>query len=273
MKRKVDSSVEYFSGVRTQHSIERSDVVFMVIDAMEGVTKQDQSLAGMIIDSGRAIIVVVNKWDLVKKRWEEEPIDGYKNLKHFLTTYEESLRKSLFFLPNPPVLFVSALENFKVESLLETAASVEPTLDLKLPTGQLNRVIQSLFEARAPKLVGVKRFKVFYAVQTNSRPLRIRLFCNRVERLDPTYRRYLEKGLIHEFKLEGCPIWFDLVGKDRRYADEDGEGIRQSKEIQDKARIRKKGDKAFEKKHPERRAKISQKKVAHNKSRKSKKRP
>jgi GTP-binding protein len=77
MKRKVDSSVEYFSGVRTQHSIERSDVVFMVIDAMEGVTKQDQSLAGMIIDSGRAIIVVVNKWDLVKKRWEEEPIDGY----------------------------------------------------------------------------------------------------------------------------------------------------------------------------------------------------
>ena len=78
--------------------------------------------------------------------------------------------------------------------LLETAASVEPTLDLKLPTGQLNRVIQSLFEARAPKLVGIKRFKVFYAVQTGSRPLRIRLFCNRVERLDPTYRRYLEKG-------------------------------------------------------------------------------
>ncbi|CAI8268881.1 MAG: GTPase Der [Puniceicoccaceae bacterium MED-G32] len=272
MKRKVDSSVEYFSGVRTQHSIERSDVVFMVIDAMDGVTKQDQSLAGMIVDSGRAIILVVNKWDLVKKRWEEEPIDGYKNLKHFLTSYEESLRKSLFFLPNPPVLFVSALENFKVETLLETAASVEPTLDLKLPTGQLNRVIQSLFESRAPKLVGVKRFKVFYAVQTGSRPLRIRLFCNRVERLDPTYRRYLEKGLIHEFKLEGCPIWFDLVGKDRRYSEEEGEGIRQSKEIQDKARIRKQGDKAFEKKHPERRAKIAQKKVAHNKRNKSKKR-
>ena len=89
----------------------------MVIDAMDGVTKQDQSLAGMIVDSGRAIIVVVNKWDLVKKRWEEEPIDGYKNLKHFLTTYEESLRKSLFFLPNPPVLFVSALENFKVGAI------------------------------------------------------------------------------------------------------------------------------------------------------------
>ena len=72
----MDSSVEYFSGVRTQHSIERSDVVFLVIDAMDGVTKQDQTLAGQILDAGRAIVVVVNKWDLVKQRWEEEPVDG-----------------------------------------------------------------------------------------------------------------------------------------------------------------------------------------------------
>jgi GTP-binding protein len=271
MKRKVDSSVEYFSGVRTQHSIERSDVVFLVIDAMDGVTKQDQTLAGQILDAGRAIVVVVNKWDLVKKRWEEEPVEGYKNLKHFLTAYEESLRKELFFLPSPPVLFVSALTQFKVESLLETAASVEPTLDLKLPTGRLNRTIQDLFEARSPKLVGVKRFKVFYAVQTGSRPLRIRLYCNRVERLDPTYRRYLEKGLIHEFNLMGCPIWFDLVGKDKRYSDEDGGGVRQTKDLQDKARLKKQGDKAFEKKHPERRKKIAQKKAAHNQSRKKRK--
>lgn len=268
MKRKVDSSVEYFSSVRTEHSIERSDVVYLVIDAMDGVTKQDQALAGMITDAGRAIVVVVNKWDLVKQRWEEEPIDGYKNLKHFLTSYEESLRKALFFLPNPPVVFVSALKQFKVERLLETAASVEPTLDLKLPTGPLNRTIQKLFDARSPKLVGVKRFKVFYAVQTGSRPMRIRLFCNRVERLDPTYRRYLEKGLIHEFQLQGCPIWFELVGKDRRYSEEDGGGVRQSKDIQDQARLKKQGDKAFEKKHPERRKKISQEKAAHNQSRK-----
>ena len=271
MKRKVDSSVEYFSTVRTEHTIERSDVVFLVIDAMDGVTKQDQSLAGMIIDSGKAIIIVVNKWDLVKKRWEEEPIEGYKNIKHFLTSYEESLRKALFFLPNPPVLFVSATENFKVESLLEGASSVEPTLDLKLPTGRLNRTIQELFEARSPKLIGVKRFKVFYAVQIGSRPIRIRLYCNRVERLDPTYRRYLEKGLIHDFRLNGCPIWFDLVGKDKRYSDEEGEGVRQSKELQDKARLRKQGLKAKEKKHPERRKKITQKIAAHNQGTKSKK--
>jgi GTP-binding protein len=265
MKRKVDSPVEYFSTVRTQAAMERSDVVFLVIDAVDGVTKQDQALAGEILDAGRALVVVVNKWDRIIEQWEEEPIEGYKNLKHFLKTYEASLRKEMFFLPNPPVLFVSAKTGFEIESMLEAAAALQATLDMKLPTGRLNSLIQKLFEARAPKLVGIKRFKVFYAVQTASRPLRIRFFCNRVERLEPSYRRYLEKAIIHEFQLNGCPVRFDLVGKERRYEEGEGEGApRQSREIQDKNRIRKQGDKAFEKKHPERRKKIVQKKASHN---------
>lgn len=268
-KRKVGNPVEYFSNVRTQHAIERSDVVFLVIDAADGVTKQDQALAGDILDAGKSLVVVVNKYDKLKDLWDEEPIDGYKNLKHFLTKYEESLRKQMFFLPDPPVLFVSALSGFKIESILEAAASIEASLDLKLPTGRLNRVVQDMLEARAPKIVGIKRFKIFYAVQTGSRPLRIRFFCNRIERLDPTYRRYLEKGIIHEFQLRGCPVRFDLVGKEKRYEEGEGAGApRQSREIQDQHRIKKQGDKAFEKKHPERRKRITQSKAAHNKSKK-----
>ena len=268
MKRKVDSPVEYFSGVRTQHAMERADVVFLVIDAVDGVTKQDQSLAGDALDAGKALVVVVNKWDLIIERWEEEPIPGYKNLKHFLTKYEDSLRKQMFFLPDPPVLFVSAKTGFRIESLLETAASVEATLDLKLPTGRLNNLIQKLFEARSPKLVGTKRFKVFYAVQTGSRPLRIRFYCNRVERIDPGYRRYLDKALVHEFQLSGCPVRFDLVGKDKRYEEGAGEVIapNQSDKIQNKNRVRKMGPDAakIDRKHPERRKKITQTKAAHN---------
>jgi GTP-binding protein len=265
-KRKVGNPVEYFSNVRTQHALERSNVVFLVIDAADGVTKQDQALAGDIMDAGKAIVVVVNKYDTIQARWEEEPVSGFKNLKHFLTSYEASLRKQLFFLPDPPVLFVSALKGFKVESLLEAAAGIEASLDLQLPTGRLNRLVQELFEARAPKLVGIKRFKVFYAVQVGSRPLRLRFYCNRKERLDPTYRRYLEKGLIHEFQLKGCPVRFDLVGKEKRYAEGEGEGApRQSREVQDQHRRRKQGDKAFEKKHPEQRKRIAQVKAAHNK--------
>ena len=177
----------------------------------------------------------------------------------------------MFFLPDPPVLFVSAETGFRLESILETAAAVSATLDMKIPTGKLNALIQSLFEARAPKLVGVKRFKVFYAVQIGSRPLQIRLFCNRVERLDPAYRRYLERAIIHEFRLSGCPVRFDLVGKERRYQ-EGKTGIdyvpRQSDRKQHEARVRKMGENAAEidRKHPEKRPKIVQTKPAQNKS-------
>jgi len=266
MKRKVDSPVEYFSTVRTQHALERSDVAFLVIDAMDGVTKQDQALAGDILDAGKALVVVVNKWDLVIDQWEREPVDGFKTLKKFLESYEKSLRKEMFFLPDPPVLFVSAMTGFQIESMLEVAAGISATLDLQIPTGRLNSLIEGLFDARSPKIVGTKRFKVFYAVQTGSRPLRIRFFCNRIERLDPGYRRYLEKAIIHEFKLSGCPVRFDLVGKDRRYEGEQAGAPRQSDTIQNKARVRKMGEDAakLDTKHPERRAKIVQKKAAHN---------
>lgn len=268
-KKKVDSSVEYFSSVRSQQAMERSDVVFLVIDAVVGVTKQDQAIGGAILDAGRSLVVVVNKWDMIIRQWEQERIEGFRSLKHFLESYEKSLRKEMFFLPDPPVLFVSAETGFRIESMLEAAASVSATLNIKIPTGKLNALIQSLFEARAPKLVGVKRFKVFYAVQIGSQPLQIRLFCNRVERLDPAYRRYLERAIIHEFRLSGCPVRFDLVGKERRY--QEGETNmdyvpRQDDQQQREARIRKMGENAAEinRKHPERRPKITQGKAAHN---------
>jgi GTP-binding protein len=270
MKRKVDSPVEYFSSVRTQAAMERSDVVFLVIDAVDGVTKQDQALAGEVLDAGRALVIVVNKWDLIIDRWTHDPIEGFKNLKHFLKSYEESLRKEMFFLPDPPVLFVSAVTGFEIESMLNTAAAMQATLDMKLPTGKLNSLIERLFEARAPRIIGSKRFKVFYAVQTGSRPLRIRFFCNRIERLDPGYRRYLEKAIIHEFQLSGCPVRFDLVGKERRYEEGEGENApRQSDTIQNKARIKKMGPNAakLDRKHPERRKKVTQVKAAHNANR------
>ncbi len=271
-KSKVDSPVEFFSSVRSQQAMERSDVVFLVIDAIAGVTKQDQVIAGAVMDAGRALVVIVNKWDLVIQQWEQEPVEGFRSLKHFLESYEKSLRKEMFFLPDPPILFVSAETGFHIESMLEAAAAVSATLNLKIPTGKLNALIHSLFEARAPKLVGIKRFKVFYAVQIGSRPMQIRLFCNRVERLDPAYRRYLERAILHEFRLNGCPVRFDLVGKDRRYEESEASidyVPRQSDQQQHEARVRKMGENAdkLNRKHPERRPKIIQEKAQHNKKR------
>jgi GTPase len=219
LRGKVDSSVEYFSALRTRDAIDRADVAFLVIDAIEGVTKQDQSLAGDALDRGKALVIVVNKWDLVKERISQSPPPGFKSLKTFQEDYENALRQRFFFLPESPVLFVSALSGFKVEQLLESAISISQTLDMKLPTGPLNRLLEGCLETRPPKIVETKRFKVYYSVQVGSRPFRLKLFCNRVTRLDPTYRRYLERAVIEHFRLRGCPVRFELVGKERRYAE------------------------------------------------------
>ncbi len=219
-KRKVGSSVEYFSTVRTQRAIERSDVVFLVVDAMDGVTRQDQRLAGDIVKDGKALILLVNKWDYTLETFRTQPLEGYANEAEFQKAYLKAIRKELFFLPETPILFVSAKTGHGVEKILEAAARLDSRLDTVLGTAKLNQTIGQLLEANPPRRIQSKRFKVFYAVQVGNRPFRIRLFCNQATRLDATYRRYLEKGLIEAFPLRGCPIQFDFQGKETRYREE-----------------------------------------------------
>ena len=94
--------------------------------------------------------------------------------------------------------------------MLNSAVKLNRTLDKKLPTAKLNQVLGHLAERNPPAAIGGKRFRVYYATQTGTRPFRIKLFCNREEKLTEQYRRYLEAGLVKEFDLEGCPIYFDL---------------------------------------------------------------
>lgn len=219
-KRKVGSSVEYFSTVRTQRAIERSDVVFLVVDAMDGVTRQDQRLAGEIVNDGKALILVVNKWDYAVETFRTQPLEGYESEPDFQKAYLKAMRKELFFLPETPILFVSAKTGQGVEKILKSASRLDARLDTSLGTAQLNQTIGRLLETNPPRRVQSKRFKVFYAVHIGNRPFRIRLFCNQATRLDDTYRRYLAKGLIEAFSLRGCPIQFDFQSKEPRYREE-----------------------------------------------------
>jgi GTP-binding protein len=212
-KRKLGSSLDYFSTLRSEEAIRRSEIVFLVLDAMTGVTKHDKKLAGEILEAGVGLVMVVNKWDYARETFRRDPIKGYDKESDFRKAFIEAVRKELFFLPDSPVIFTSALENFHVGDILKQAALVQATLARELPTGQMNRLIKELFEKRQPKLVGGKRFKVYYGVQTGNRPFRIRLFCNSEERFDENYRRFLESGFQKEFKLSGCPLRFELVGK------------------------------------------------------------
>lgn len=218
-RKKFNSSLDYFSALRGEGAIERADMVFMVLEARDGVTKFEKQLAGEIIEQGKSIVIVVNKWDYALELFRRDPPVGYDNEAHFRREFEKGVRKELFFLPDSPILFISAEENYAVESILEQAVLLRKRMDVDIPTGELNRVVAELVEHQTPRLVQGKRFKIYYAVQTGRRPVTIRIFCNRETRLDEGYRRYLQHGFNNAFDLAGCPIRFELVGKARRYAD------------------------------------------------------
>ncbi len=219
-KKKMDSSVEYFSSVRTLRSIERSDIVLHLVDAKEGATKHDKAIAGQILEAGKALVVVVTKWDKAVEAISEGDVEGWKSIREFREAYESNLRKQFFYLPESPIIFTSSTSGEGIDHLLKAIIKVHRTLDTRLPTPKLNTLLQELFDRRSPSKVTGKRFKIYYATQTRNRPYRIKVFCNQAERLQEPYRRYLEKKLIHEFQLAGCPIHFDLIGKEKRYQKE-----------------------------------------------------
>ena len=211
---KLASPVEYFSRLRSLDAIKQTDVVFLVLDALEGVTQQDKAIAGEAIKEGKPIVIVVNKWDLVQKEFKARGgFEPYKSERDYREKYESALFNRLFFTPGSPVIFVSALSGFEIDRMLNAAVKLNRTLDKKLPTAKLNQVLGYLAERNPPPAIAGRRFRIYYATQTGNRPFRIRLFCNREEKLTEQYRRYLEAGLVEEFNLKGCPIYFDLVGK------------------------------------------------------------
>lgn len=213
---KVRSSVEYFSSVRSQHAIESADVVFLVLDARSGVTRQDKIVAGQAVEWGKALAVVVNKWDLALEWFMRNPPEAYADEAEFRRHFEAAVNKELFFMPGSPVLFVSALKSYGLEEILSSARRLDETQSRNLTTPRVNRLISRLVKKREPRLRKGKRLKVYYAVQTGNKPFRIRLFCNQATNLETPYQRYLEHGFTREFDLIGCPVRFDLVGKPSR---------------------------------------------------------
>lgn len=213
---KLASPVEYFSRLRSLDAVKNTDVVFLVLDALEGVTQQDKAIAGEAIKEGKPIVVVVNKWDLVQKAFKQRGgFEPYENERDYREKYENALFDRLFFTPGSPVIFVSAMSGFEIDRMLNAAVKLNRTLDKKLPTAKLNQLLGFLTERTPPPAVGGRRFRIYYATQTGNRPFRIRMFCNREEKLTESYRRYLEAGVVEEFDLKGCPIYFELEGKKR----------------------------------------------------------
>jgi GTP-binding protein len=215
---KVSHSVEYFSSVRSHDAIAEAEIVYLVIDAEEGVTRTDKALAGEIVEAGKCLVIVVNKWDVALERFQREPVQQYESIDAFREAYTKDLLHELFFLPDSPVIFISAKTGYSFDRVLRAARMLWQTSNRRIATPRLNTLLERLIEKRSPRIIKGRRFKIYYATQTGNRPFAFRLFCNRATKLEDSYRRYLEKAVIEEFKLTGCPIRFELRGKTVRYA-------------------------------------------------------
>ena len=200
-KGKVSQKLEKFSVVQALKGMDRAHVVLVVIDASEGVTEQDMTVAGYAYEKGRAVILVVNKWDLVVK--------DHKTMGQ----YTADLRDSFKFLPFAPVLFVSALSGQRTDRIMSLVEKVAAEFNRKASTPELTRVLKEATISHAPPMAQGKQVKLFYITQTAVRPPTFVIFGNRTQGIHFSYHRYMVNQIREAFGFEGCPI--RLFFKDR----------------------------------------------------------
>lgn len=193
-KSRIKESTERYSVVRALKAVERSDVALLIIDATEGVTEQDQRIAGFINEEGKAIIIVVNKWDLVTK--DDKTMQAF----------DKAIREELKFLAYAPILYVSALTGKRVPKILELVDFVAEQHHRKISTSDLNKIINEAMLLNPPPGAGKKKLKVYYSTQIKTGPPTFVMFANDPELMHFSYLRYLENNLRQTFGFEGSPI-------------------------------------------------------------------
>ncbi|MGV3024662.1 ribosome biogenesis GTPase Der [Clostridium thermobutyricum] len=193
-KSKVKEEIERYSVVRTYAAIERADVCILMIDAEEGVTEQDEKIIGYAHEMRKAIMVVVNKWDLIEK--DDKTLDKYK----------KDLQSKLKFLSYAEYLFISALTGQRSHKVLEIAKKCYDNYSKRISTGILNDVVSRAVLMKEPPVVGIKRMKIYYATQVATKPPKFIFFVNDPSASHFSYQRYLENQLRESFDFEGTGI-------------------------------------------------------------------
>ena len=193
-KSKVEERVEKFSVMRAQLAIERADVCLILIDARDGVTEQDTKIAGMAHESGKASIVIVNKWDLVDKETGT------------MEKMRKDIMRDLSFMSYAPILFISALTGQRTDRIFELINFVNDQSNMRITTGMLNNVLADAQARVQPPTDKGRRLKIYYMTQTGIKPPNFVIFCNSRELFHFSYQRYIENQIRSVFGLEGTPI-------------------------------------------------------------------
>jgi GTP-binding protein len=187
--------LESLSVILARRAIEKADVAVLVIDAVLGAADQDGAIAGEAEKAGCGIVIVANKWDLVKDRGP----DFYKR-------FDDELRRQLKFLEYAPILHISALTGERATKILETVDRVAEARARRVSTGELNRFVQQITAENPPRSPGKRAVRILYAAQTSVRPPTFVFFTNIATEFHFSYQRYLVNRLREQFKLEGTPI-------------------------------------------------------------------
>ena len=196
-KAKVEDAVEYYSVMRSLKSIDRADVVLMLIDAVEGITEQDKKIAGYAHDSGKGCVIIVNKWDIFPDKHDKST-----------NRFTDDLRAEIGFLQYAPVLYLSALTGQRVDRVTELVKFVVEQQTMRIQTSVLNELIRDATAVNPPPTKKGKQLKILFITQADICPPRFVIFVNDPELMHFSYQRFIENKLRDTFGFEGTPLKF-----------------------------------------------------------------
>ncbi len=207
-KPQAHGAIEYYSALRSLGAIARCDIAVLLFDAMEGVTQQERRLAGIAIEERKGLILIGNKWDLVREQSGEYSQGELANVIHDLMPFARFA----------PITFLSAKTHRRLGSLMPIVQRVAENLDRRIPTAQLNAIVRDAVLTHPAPAIGGRLFKIYYASQPETHPPRFLFHCNDPDLIVPHYKRFLENILREHADFEGVPLTLEF--RARRDAEE-----------------------------------------------------
>jgi GTP-binding protein len=212
-KGKTHEMAEKLSVVMARRHLEAADVALLIIDAEEGVTAADATIGGYAHESGRSVVIVVNKWDLVTTARTNNPDAAKAPADRHI--FEEQVRRALKYLHYAPIVFVSASQGHNLKRLLEITHRVAQERRKRITTGQMNRFLERVdFERAGVPLA--QKIRIFYMTQAAVAPPTFILFANRLVKLHFSFERFLENQVRAAFGFEGSPVWFKVRARNQK---------------------------------------------------------
>ena len=200
-KSKLNDDIEYYSNIRTHHAISRADVVLVMVDAEKSFGRQDKAIADYVIQNGKGLILVVNKWDLVDKDT------------HTLTKFKTDMISQFPSLRYYPMLFISALTKQRISKIMDCAWNTYSNGKLKIKTNELNKWIEKINARSQPVTKSGRLIKIKFITQVHAHPPTFALYCNYPRQIPVDFKRFLENRFRETYPFEGIPIRFSFRSK------------------------------------------------------------